>query len=257
MPGAAADIIRIWQSNSAQPDNFYRNIRSMSVATFTLLCLWILLLLFKYILNVLFGGKRGAGLGGESSYQQWRKRGSAKKGGYWARMTSGTVGSMPPPPPAAAPNVQGPGGMPLAAGGMGAAGPGAGPGVAGAGGPGMGGAGAGMVGPGEDWGSQGVNSEKGSPYDPPSSEALSRAGDVARLGFLFLLGGTVLNALSFDPSAGANALTWVAFALFSLWALLTLLMRSRWVPLIMGFITFPIVLAIYSLAFIVSSNEES
>jgi hypothetical protein len=79
------------------------------------------------------------------------------------------------------------------AGGMG--GPGAG-GMAG----GYGGAGAGGMPPEYGEWDQGVESEKGTPMDSPFSRRLSRGADVARLGYLGLLGGTVANALSFDTS---------------------------------------------------------
>jgi hypothetical protein len=106
-------------------------------------------------------------------------------------------------------------------------------------------------------GDQGVNSEIGTANDSPSSERLSRGADVAKLGFLSLLGGLALNAFSFNAGADANALAWIAFAFFVIWAFVTMLTRSRWVPLVMGLITFPIVIALYSVAFNIDRSAVS
>ena len=97
--------------------------------------------------------------------------------------------------------------------------------------------------------SHGVESEKGYPGETPSSVAVSRAADVARLGFLFLLGGTAINALSFGAKSAALVLGWIFFGLVMVWMFAALLSASRWIPLILGFISFPILIAMWSVAF--------
>ena len=124
---------------------------------------------------------------------------------------------------------------------------------------GGGGGGGGMMGPGggyDDYNSmtQGVETEKGYPGENRYSQALSRAADVSRLGFIILLGGTVLNALSFDASGAANALAWILFAFIVLWAILALITPSRWVPLIMSLFIVGLAIPFYAVAFSISGG---
>jgi hypothetical protein len=49
---------------------------------------------------------------------------------------------------------------------------------------------------------------------------------------LFLLGATVVNALSFDTSGAANALGWIFMSFVILWAFLAAFTRARWVNLL-------------------------
>lgn len=216
--------------------NFYPNIRSMFVATFTILIVYFLLLLIKFFVNALSTPASGAAASTQNSsrYQQWKQRGSNKQGGYWARMTQTSVGSGPPPPPAAATSVE-----------------------AGQSGSSTQTSSSELISnePQGRIASQGINSEIGSLNDSPFSESLSRAADVSRLGFLALLGGTALNALSFDPDASANVLAWLVFASFVFWAFLTMISRSRWIPLVMGFVTFTLTIAFFALGFEIASED--
>lgn len=222
----AKDHVKILQSgqNPAGINGFSDNVRSMFVAAFTMLLLYILLLLAKYIVNALIrrGPRISKGVTGTtqgSPYSMFRKM-------------KGMGGTMPPPPPpmAQSAQMQQPGVEQGAMGGleredyMG------------------------------DW-KNGINSEVGTLRDTRASQAISRAADVTKLGFIMLLGGATLNGLSFDANASGNALIWIAFGLFGIWALWTLFSRSRWVPLVMGFLTFPIVIAVYSVGFETGSSS--
>ena len=100
---------------------------------------------------------------------------------------------------------------------------------------------------------QGVESEKGAPGETDISRRLSRAADVMRLGFILLLGAATTNALSFDTSTG-NPLGWVFFALVIIWGIISFITPARWVPLVMGLISFPILIAMFSVAFEISSG---
>ena len=146
---------------------FHLNIRGMFVATFIMFLWWLVWLLVKYILNLIYPTERG-------SLYDWRARGGGKRN---------RASMAPPPPPPAAGGEAGMGAAP--AGGM-------------MGGPG----GAGATPQGvpnsydPDWWTAGIESERGYPNESRYSSAVSRAADVARLGFLFGLGGTVISALS-------------------------------------------------------------
>jgi hypothetical protein len=96
---------------------------------------------------------------------------------------------------------------------------------------------------------QGVESEKGLPGEGPWNQGTGRAADVMRLAFIMLLGGAAINNFSFDVTPAANALIWVALGLFVLWALIAMFTPARWVPALMGFLTYPIVIALYSISF--------
>lgn len=182
-------LVRPLQSNGPL-DNFYPNVRSMAVATFTMLILYFLYLLLAYLSRSFLRPSDETQRSSQSPYQRWKSRGAPE--------------SQP---------MQISGSAPLGK------------------------------------GYQGVNSEIGTPHDYRLTENFSRAADVAKLGFVTMLGGTLLNALSFDPAAGANATTWVSFGLFTLWSVVTLFTRSRWVPLVFGVITFGVVIATYSQMF--------
>ncbi|KAI3640925.1 hypothetical protein MIR68_001803 [Amoeboaphelidium protococcarum] len=232
---------------------FPDDITGMFVATYILLLFWILWVLLKYIFNMFSPAYKEMyapgpeGMQGMSSYQQWRMQrqmGGAKGGGIMGLFQTRQSPMPAPPPMANAPQMQQQAQQqqqPQAGFPMGPGGPG-GPGAQG----GFGGKGA------YNDGTQGINSHIGTPYDSKPSVGLSRGADVFWRGWLLLLGGTVLNALSFDPTPSANALGWIFMACIIIWAFLTTLFNSRWIPLILGLIAYPIIIAIYAVGFLIS-----
>ncbi|KAJ3362816.1 hypothetical protein GGF31_001323 [Allomyces arbusculus] len=76
-----------------------------------------------------------------------------------------------------------------------------------------------------------------------------RAVRAARLNFLLLLSAAVITALGFGPSGATLALQWIAFAIGVLWVLVELFSNSHWLRLLWAICTFPLIIAIWGLAF--------
>lgn len=242
------ELVRALVTTNVQ--GFPYRARNLFVATFILLLYYLILLLLKYLTNQV------RPYSSRSAYEEYGGmpyKKSMKQPGYLGKLFGHTasVSAVPPPPPPPTGGFAAAKSGGLDETGMGTpAGMGQGMGPMNTGGP--------MPGPGgpmstayDPYNSHGVESERGYYL----SVRYSRAADVARIGYWTLLGGTVISALTFNIKSAAVALGWVYFSLVTLWIILAFLSPRRWIPLVMGFLSFPILIAMWSVAFQVNRSQ--